>query len=53
MKHEVIRTEDGFIFKIPNDFMESQKDWRFTLLLELSLMMAKPDDFIKDNAHEN
>lgn len=38
MKLEVIKNEDGYIFKIPKDFMIKNIDWRFTLLLELSLM---------------
>ncbi len=47
MRQEVIQTEEGWILKIPNDFIVKQKDWRFTMLMELSLMMAKPEDFIK------
>ena len=51
MRHEVICTEEGFIFKIPKDFMVKNLDWKFSMILELSLMMAKPDDFIKEEKH--
>lgn len=37
--------ETVFAFNVPASYMDD--DWRFRMLMEFSLMMAKPEDFIK------
>lgn len=49
MKQEVIRTEDGWIIKIPSRQIQRLKDWKFTVLMEIALMMAKPEDFMNED----
>lgn len=48
MKQEVIQTEDGWIIKIPRRQIQMLKDWKFTVLMEIALMMAKPEDFMSN-----
>lgn len=52
MKQEVIQTEEGWIIKIPKRQIQRLNDWKFTLLMEIALMMAKPEDFMGKDSHE-
>lgn len=53
MKQEVIQTENGWIIKIPIRQIQMLQDWKFTVLMEIALMMAKPEDFMSREERES
>jgi hypothetical protein len=43
---DIKNDEIVYTFHVPKSFIAQVKDWRYSLLLEIALMMAKPNDFI-------
>jgi hypothetical protein len=41
------KRETIFELHIPDSFVSSVKSWKFTILLELSALLADPEDFIQ------